>query len=116
MSACAICPEPGSCCREFKLDRWFPRQAARQEVQDWIAKLKDSDGRDHPFVAVEPLEEDVEAGGREVRWVFRCPELRADGRCGIYDERPYPCREYQPGRDGMCALHAEGFELALPVV
>jgi Fe-S-cluster containining protein len=39
-------------------------------------------------------------------WNFRCTELQPDGRCGIYDRRPYsPCVVYEPGQDGICAHH-----------
>lgn len=116
MSACAICPDPGACCREFKLEKTFDARAPRADVQKWVDRVKDSDGNSFPFDAVRSVEDDADEDRPRVRWVFSCRKLGSDGRCTIYDERPHPCREYEPGRDGLCVLHAEGFELALPVL
>jgi Fe-S-cluster containining protein len=43
-------------------------------------------------------------------WRFACPLLGADGRCTDYERRPQICRNYEPGQDGLCALHVENLE------
>lgn len=44
-----------------------------------------------------------------VRWLFSCTKLGIDGRCTIYEFRPYPCRIYEPGEDEMCVHHSDSY-------
>lgn len=49
----------------------------------------------------------------EGEWRFWCPKLDANGRCGIYDDRPAACRNYEPQTDGLC-VHYWGTESGDP--
>jgi Fe-S-cluster containining protein len=42
-------------------------------------------------------------------WRWRCTELTASGRCGIYEDRPRACRVFEPGSDALC-VHYRGSE------
>jgi Fe-S-cluster containining protein len=41
---------------------------------------------------------DISALGKPLG--VRCPHLQADNRCGVYENRPKICRDYQP--DELC--------------
>ena len=41
----------------------------------------------------------AERSGNCLRFECRCLELTRDGRCGIYEDRPRVCRDYEPGND-----------------
>lgn len=59
-----------------------------------------------PFEPLRPYYWNSKRGGRSpvsCQWMFSCPMLRADGRCGVYEQRPDVCRKYEPGTDRMCA-------------
>lgn len=54
--------------------------------------------------------------GREYAvWVWGCPKLLPNGRCGDYENRPGLCRSYQPLDDGLC-VHFGGAEAGDPSV
>ena len=44
----------------------------------------------------------------------RCSHLQPDGRCGIYDQRPWVCREHDNDYCEYDAPAEEGFELHFP--
>lgn len=41
------------------------------------------------------------------QWLFSCTKLLANGRCGIYAQRPELCKSYAPGNDMLC-VHVQG--------
>lgn len=39
-------------------------------------------------------------------WVWWCPNLSpTTGRCLDYENRPFACRDYEPGTDRLCVLY-----------
>ena len=102
--ACTFCTDPGRCCREFGLGRSFWEEDTEEDVRKWL------DEEELPF---EPLRSgttkyvDDETGKRYVTWLYDCPKLE-DGRCSIYEDRPYMCKKYQPARDGLCVFGPSG--------
>ena len=51
------------------------------------------------------------------RWQINspCENLRGDGRCGVYADRPAVCRQFEPGSvECMAARKREGFDDVLP--
>jgi Fe-S-cluster containining protein len=41
------------------------------------------------------------------RWLFWCPVLTREGRCGDHAHRPGLCRTYEPMSDGLCVLASQ---------
>ena len=71
----------GACCESFSLPL-CDIDPPSNDAMYWI-KLH---GREH-----------MTPSGTAVSFECRCTALAADGRCLIYDNRPYVCQVYQPG-------------------
>lgn len=111
---CECCPEPGRCCRNFYLSTASGGGAfgyRMKEMGTAIHMLVEAAKQFLPFIPTEQLVEietpDNPMGAREpfVVWTFNCPELRADGRCAIYEHRPQVCRDFAPGSSPLCVYH-----------
>ncbi len=63
-------------------------------------------GKGFPFKVVEE-ERGVHDGKPFYAYLFGCPELKADGRCGIYRKRPQVCRDFKAGSGPLCVMHEE---------
>ncbi len=103
-SMCDSCMKPGHCCRSvFLTGGPFGDPMSFEKVEHELMRWK------LPFRPLEYRED-------EHRWRFWCPNLQRDGRCGDYENRPQLCRDYEPGREGLCvhywAIDDEG---ALPL-
>lgn len=106
---CEVCSDPGKCCRRLHLDGprdlyfWkylgTPLYALVKMAEMWL-----------PFLPIEPLEYEVEPseGGAKQQarsFFYSCVELRPNGRCGIYEDRPQLCRDFEPGSNPLCVYH-----------
>lgn len=102
---CSICPDPGKCCRNFLLSRNNGDQLtfwAETWREDAHAEL---DLRKLPFRIDRIESTSITASFREyVTLRYSCGHLTADGRCGIYEDRPDTCRLYTPGTSDLCAF------------
>ena len=101
---CAICPEPGFCCRAFGLEDntggptyWLDELPAAAECD-----LRES-GLPFTVASISAVHTD-ENGRQYVTCRYNCPHLTTSGRCSIYADRPEACRNYQPGSDPICVL------------
>ena len=101
---CATCVEPGRCCRAFYL---ATREEGEAEVRtgktrDEVQAMLDRKGWPFLPVARRPFVVD----GVEVdAWLFTCPELNAEGRCSVYENRPQLCRDFKAGSDPLCVYY-----------
>lgn len=43
------------------------------------------------------------------KWLFWCPVLTTEGRCGDHANRPDLCRNYDAMTDGLCVLGPPGY-------
>jgi len=108
MNACDSCRDPGHCCRSFHIPRHFKPEQTREEIRELLRKGLDGFERKCESVPFEPLIRSNlygEEGATEpysVTWSFSCPMLKTDGRCGIYEDRPQVCRNYEAGTDQIC--------------
>jgi Fe-S-cluster containining protein len=92
-SMCDTCLKPGNCCVSlFLTGRGFQGAMSHEAAEHKLLR------EGLPF-RPRAYDEDHH------RWTFWCPNLRADGRCGDYENRPALCRMYQPGEDGLCVHH-----------
>jgi Fe-S-cluster containining protein len=117
-SLCESCADPGRCCQSFTISSiLFPFGTSRDVVRK---HLRSGTRPRSPRVPAEPLPfeptrpctyygEDPKGPPEEEAWIYSCPELK-DGRCSIYDERPLLCRNYQPGKDLLCAMYRGSWE------
>lgn len=96
-SPCDTCPKPGSCCKGFTISKVFPEGVDVKKVQAFL------DEEELPYTPSKPCSVAEEDGGR--RWTYDCPKLLLNGRCGIYADRPKPCRNYEPATDSLCVLY-----------
>lgn len=105
MSLCSICPEPGRCCKKFCLPAapTFWKSSWEEDAQHWVEQ------QGVPFAPHShgPVHVDEESGEEFVLVWFHCPEVTAEGRCGIYENRPDTCRIFVPGSDQLCAFHKD---------
>lgn len=118
MSLCDACRAPGRCCTGFYLQNGdFGRGRPALEVLVELATAWTGTApmlgavRVHPTFDLTAIE-DIQVGmpfmplmrrPADGAWRFWCPVLRADGRCGDYENRPALCRDYQAGSDKLCA-------------
>lgn len=93
---CDTCPDPGYCCRGFKLN--IPTRRDRWKADARVRLRKDN----LPFIPIEPIGPDHFQHFTHVK--CSCPKLGPDGRCMDYANRPWLCREYQPYTDPNCIL------------
>jgi Fe-S-cluster containining protein len=95
MSLCDTCRSPGVCCRSITLIGGEGQGYERFRLgmtEEEAAHLCVAYG--FPFV---PYTTDAEG-----YVLFTCPELDDDGRCKIYENRPSPCRNFEPGSSPLC--------------
>lgn len=118
-SLCETCTKPGLCCTRLTLNfRDQPETALEALVK--LATTVNFEMGQSPSLAINtgqgplpddarhvwvglpfmPLERVPETGA----WRYWCP-LLVRGRCSVYDTRPPLCRSYEPGKDGLCAMH-----------
>lgn len=76
-----LCDRCGACCEEFFLPAAHVF-ATDSDHGRWL--------RLHANIA-------RETWGEEMRFECKCTALTAEGKCGIYNERPEMCREFEPG-------------------
>jgi len=109
VALCDVCKSPGACCRNFPLSIVFWDD---ESIEDqWAAakrRFEPSNG-EMPFVPVRKCEgstwRDPDSGRMYSEWRFRCNALQPNGRCGVYADRPYPCRAFLPGSNSLCAMY-----------
>lgn len=108
--ACDVCPTPGVCCKDMHLSNagggaalsfWIDEGGSRLMALVQMAKEA------LPFIPLEG-EPGEHEGRRYIYFRVACPELRGDGRCGIYEHRPALCRSYQAGDDALCVHGKKG--------
>lgn len=108
MSLCAICPEPGHCCRVIRLnggtkptDQVRTIEEAEEELAHYNRVVLLRGGPFDHLLPFRPLYKDSRG-----RWVNWCPNLDLEtGRCNDYKHRPFACQNYQPGCDRNCVWH-----------
>ena len=109
MSLCDECVNPGRCCVGINLN-------GGHFLWDCVTPLEVLVKLAGACAYAPDLGEDtVEVGlpfmplwrNSKGDWLLWCPSLRRDGRCGDYEHRPFPCRQYPPGRDRLCAMYEE---------
>lgn len=109
--SCDRCAAPGHCCKAFPLTVQIPIGSTPAQVETIMNE------RSHQPLPFKPLRRAPKGTwhrkpdeGHEY-WLFNCPKLLPDGRCGAYEERPETCRIYEPGNDEMCFhAYATGWE------
>lgn len=115
MSLCDKCFDPGRCCKHLKF-------YSGGEVTFWLEEVMPIDeqlrnqmhpedkGRPQPFAvkSIDSIYENAE-GQKYAYMTFQCTRLLPDGRCGIYDQRPWLCRQFPEGEDQLC-VHFKGAE------
>jgi len=111
VSLCDKCYAPGTCCRELTLTVNF---WAEEEVTNQLLRERISNHPGNKNVPFEPVRQSVrvehDKNGRAYGpWVWRCPKLLKNGRCGDYDNRPDVCRIFEPGENRLC-VHFQGAE------
>jgi len=101
---CSICPKPGDCCKDFRLYqkgeiKTFWKDEGIWPVFDFLRDMR------LPFNPKTIDTENInEEGKAYISWLFDCPKLLPDGRCGIYDDRPVLCRRFIAGTDTLCVF------------
>jgi hypothetical protein len=100
MSVCDKCIRPGECCRRFPLPG-LPTFYTKLEVLVFLASYCPTANT----VVGLPFYDPVFSADDQM-WTVACHWVTPEGRCGNYDIRPhYPCGDYQPGTDPLCAHH-----------
>ena len=100
MSACDFCFAPGRCCSGIKLNSGSWPGAHVDTVLLMYVYLAASWRNTGPLM---PLYRKPNGA-----WLFWCPTLTREGRCGDYEHRPDLCRNYEPMSDGLCVLGPPG--------
>lgn len=77
----------------------FDRVRWKQEARKLVKRYR------LPFYPVRPDLKWALSDEPQIRVVFDCRKLGADGRCTDYENRPSACITYPPGIDAMCAEH-----------
>lgn len=72
----------GACCESFIIP---------------AADLRPPGGDERRWLELHATAAEGFLGRRELSFECRCTALTAEGRCGIYGERPKVCRDYRPG-------------------
>jgi len=118
---CETCIDPGHCCRAIRIPVLWPADMSREEVRKHVraGTSPPSGNPDNPVVG-EPLPtfdpirrasyhaKKQEGPPEAVTWRFSCSALdSASGRCGIYENRPQICRNFEAGSNPLC-VHYEG--------
>lgn len=106
--ACDSCPKPGRCCTGLVLNGGeLAKGTTMLAALATMATLRHqrADGRMTIGAPFMPL---MQRGDGE--WLWWCPNLQADGRCGDYENRPEPCWRYTAGDDFLCVMHVPSIE------
>lgn len=102
-SLCDRCAVPGRCCSGFNLNGGA--YGAHHSELDVLLLMATSwtkvwelgiDQYGLPFMPLWRKPSGV--------WLFWCPLLTRDGRCGDYDHRPAVCRDFEAGSDSLCVM------------
>lgn len=106
---CDVCTHPGACCKNFVLNLQFWDDVDIYE--QWAIIVSDQNGRNGELSQFVPAIRhegdswvDEESGRTYNQWRFMCKALKPNGRCGMYENRPYPCRDYKAGSDTLCVM------------
>ncbi len=107
--SCDSCSDPGRCCRQFYL---ATRENGTAEVRTGTTRdeaRRQMEAKGWPF---EPLDHrPFEMDGQWIdAWTFFCTKLLPNGRCGVYEDRPQLCRDYEPGSDALCVYYGRSME------
>ena len=91
--SCEACQDKGRCCRAVRLGNheMFKLSLTVADVEETLARR-----------SAEPLPFRAMFRRTDGEWVWWCPNLRMDGTCGDYDNRPQTCRDYGIGEDPNC--------------
>jgi Fe-S-cluster containining protein len=125
MSLCNRCIDPGICCREIRLNV-KPPFMTKLEALAWLASIHPAYGEiGLPFIPeykdrilLYDFDEAIQfysTSPLESEWVYSCPVLTPDGRCGDYENRPRLCRTFESGRNQPCVMFHDpcpSFELS----
>lgn len=107
---CDLCVAPGTCCKAFPLNEYFPLGSTLEAIKKWL--------HEHNVDMFRPLRRYrtwASQGEWFEQWQFSCTKLLSNGRCGIYNNRPPVCRHYEPGSDDMCVhMRLPNGQLVLP--
>ena len=105
-SLCQVCRDPGACCRNFPMSLPIPIGSSYAEVE---RLMRDNEAAAEPWIALGP--DPINGKPQEKKngyeqWRFACRALTIEGRCSVYEERPFACRHYQPLMDDLCIMRA----------
>jgi Fe-S-cluster containining protein len=110
-SLCDKCYAPGACCKFLYLNLqeagggpWMT-EVSHEAVAD-IDRQLDLNVLPFEFIGWVWLHK---YDGEPLRGVpmFNCPQLLPNGRCGIYEDRPALCRNFEEGSEPLC-VHYNG--------
>jgi Fe-S-cluster containining protein len=103
---CSICRSPGACCKNFVLNKDFWDDEDIHEQWAHVVANAGANGELSQFVPIRKFEGDSKklSGRSYNQWRFMCKALLPNGRCGMYENRPHPCREYKAGSDRLCVM------------
>ena len=93
MSLCDTCHSPGHCCRDMNL---YGNGLEDPDMLEHEA-VEILNAMDLPFV---PYGRDNQGALR-----FMCPHLTNEGRCGVYENRPDTCRNFEPASGPLCVYY-----------
>lgn len=107
MSLCDACLKPGHCCKAMHVTGGSREHGFMQEPMSFQTGEHVAMRHGLPF---RPLEQ-----GEDGAWLsWWCTNLRDDGRCSDYENRPDLCRRYVAGSDRLCVhfMPTEDLDLA----
>ena len=103
---CDICMDPGRCCKEFTLFENTNKQAtfwigSPNSVEVMLEKQR------LPFIpTLNKTYIDKVSGKKYVTYLYSCTKLTDEGRCSIYESRPYACRSLIPGGKSPLCMYS----------
>lgn len=119
MSLCDKCYAPGQCCKNIRVYGgpngemvfWLDEPIGPQLQKYRGLPVYDEPNGLIPFEIGKVLERWVdEKSGRPYGTIsFQCPQLGDDGRCTIYESRPWLCWHFEP-RGGEICVHQHATE------
>lgn len=113
VNLCTICRKPGACCKGFQLSiSFWDNQDVNEQWQQALERQAGSGNG--PLSQFHPIQKntattvvDKESNESYSYWSFSCDALLPNGLCGMYEMRPFPCRDYRPGTDKLCVMFVE---------
>jgi Fe-S-cluster containining protein len=104
MSWCDNCFAPGRCCSRISINSGSWMHGASEielyiRLAEMTARHLGDPGSIENTGPLMPLWRTPDG-----RWVFWCPALTREGRCGEYETRPGMCRTFEPGQDLLCVF------------